>query len=357
MKRTYKLKLYSGIDDVAIFDNYIERQFNALQWWVKRIWKSGHTRMSELHTSFYRESRQKFSIGATCTQLAMVQAIRLVRVAKKHGRDIPHPKKKYGIFNKVEVNMDKIGFIAMDMTKRKRCWFVFRGMKLPETFRILESKVVCNEKEYYCYLSVEIAGIALRKVGHYLGIDLGVVRQAVTSNSAGNVIKFFDGRSSHKTRQHYQDLRSNLQEDLKKGNVYKKLKRIRHHESSWMRETNHKISKEIVEMAYEGGYGIALENLRGITTRLKLNKKTKKMVMGWSFRQLANMIEYKAEERGIPVVYVDPRGTSTTCPKCLYSHKRNRTKQAIFSCKECGYTSNADRVGAMNIARIAETQL
>jgi transposase len=44
--------------------------------------------------------------------------------------------------------------------------------------------------------------------------------------------------------------------------------------------------------------------------------------------------------------------TSQTCPKCGHVEKTNRDKKNhIFKCKTCGYTSNDDRIGAMNLHR------
>jgi putative transposase len=38
------------------------------------------------------------------------------------------------------------------------------------------------------------------------------------------------------------------------------------------------------------------------------------------------------------------------CPKCGYTHKSNRNhKIHTFTCGKCSYTSNDDRIGAMNL--------
>ena len=38
------------------------------------------------------------------------------------------------------------------------------------------------------------------------------------------------------------------------------------------------------------------------------------------------------------------------CPKCGHTHKLNRDhKNHCFCCRNCGYRSNDDRIGAMNI--------
>jgi len=53
---------------------------------------------------------------------------------------------------------------------------------------------------------------------------------------------------------------------------------------------------------------------------------------------------------GVPVVWVDPKSTSQTCPRCGHAARANRPSQGWFKCARCGYQSDADRVGALNIA-------
>jgi transposase len=62
------------------------------------------------------------------------------------------------------------------------------------------------------------------------------------------------------------------------------------------------------------------------------------------------MLEYKASLVGSKVIVVDPKYTSQTCPKCGHVEKSNRNKKThTFKCKTCGYTSNDDRIGAINL--------
>ncbi|MBO7676466.1 MAG: transposase, partial [Erysipelotrichaceae bacterium] len=62
---------------------------------------------------------------------------------------------------------------------------------------------------------------------------------------------------------------------------------------------------------------------------------------------------YKANEHGQKVIKVNSRYTSQTCPKCGHIDKTNRDKQKHnFCCRNCGYTSNDDRIGAMNLYRM-----
>ncbi len=93
-----------------------------------------------------------------------------------------------------------------------------------------------------------------------------------------------------------------------------------------------------------------MEDLKHIRDRIKVAKKQRQIQHSWAFGQLGNFIEYKAIERGIAVVYVDPRHTSQRCPKCGFVAKGNR-KGHVFRCTSCGFVGHADRVAAINIRR------
>lgn len=81
------------------------------------------------------------------------------------------------------------------------------------------------------------------------------------------------------------------------------------------------------------------------------------MVSRWAFRQLYDFISHKAAKVGILVVEVDPRHTSTRCPRCGHADFRNRSRQAEFICKHCGLKLHSDLVGALNIAQRARQGL
>jgi putative transposase len=68
---------------------------------------------------------------------------------------------------------------------------------------------------------------------------------------------------------------------------------------------------------------------------------------GWA--QFLTILANKAESAGRLVVAVDARNTSRTCLECGHVAKENRATQAKFQCTACGYTANADYVGATNV--------
>ena len=65
---------------------------------------------------------------------------------------------------------------------------------------------------------------------------------------------------------------------------------------------------------------------------------------------LNRILTYKAQAIGSQVLKVKPDYTSQRCPKCGRIQKENRHHDIHeYICDCCGYRSNDDRVGAMNI--------
>jgi len=97
---------------------------------------------------------------------------------------------------------------------------------------------------------------------------------------------------------------------------------------------------------------VVMEKLTGIRNNAKHSRGQNGDFHSWAFRKLQYFIEYKALERWIPVVYVEPKNTSITCPRCGCSDKANRRSQSLFRCVRCGFQHNADYVASLNLSRL-----
>jgi len=65
--------------------------------------------------------------------------------------------------------------------------------------------------------------------------------------------------------------------------------------------------------------------------------------------ELRRQLEYKMLWNGGILIAVPPQNTSRKCPECKHTSKDNRKTQAKFVCVKCGWSGNADFVGAFNI--------
>ena len=79
-------------------------------------------------------------------------------------------------------------------------------------------------------------------------------------------------------------------------------------------------------------------------------KYQRNQLRSWDFYQLEHFLTYKAQRSGSMVLKVPADYTSQRCPKCGRIHKENRHHDTHeYICDSCGYSSNDDRIGAMNL--------
>jgi len=176
-----------------------------------------------------------------------------------------------------------------------------------------------------------------------MGVDLGLKIPAVAVTNNGKIRFFGNGRQNKYIRRKYKVLR----QQLGKAKQLKKIKQIGDKEQRWMKDQDHKISRQIVNFAKEHHVSvIRLEKLTNIRNTARTSRKNEKNLHTWSFYRLSKYIEYKANLECIKVEYVNPKYTSQKCPKCQTLNKANDRK---YVCKCCGYTTHRDQVGAFNI--------
>lgn len=190
--------------------------------------------------------------------------------------------------------------------------------------------------------------------GRTLGVDLGIATPAYVCLSDNTYIRsgFGSANDFFRVRQQMKDRRKKLYASLTvvKGGKgrNKKLKaadRLKEKERNFAKTYNHQLSHKIVKFAKDNKCEFI--NLEYLTKDGFENR----ILSSWSYYELQNMIEYKAEREGIKVRYVDPAYTSQTCSKCGHVDKENRPTQAKFKCVNCGLELNADHNASINIAR------
>jgi len=162
-----------------------------------------------------------------------------------------------------------------------------------------------------------------------MGIDLGIKVPAVV-HIIGKGSRFFGNGRSQRFRRRFYAGRKRLQ---RAGKV-RAVRKSQGKERRWMRDINHKLSRQIITHAQQQGVGVIhLEELAGIRPRISQHtartsggatcrkaakaRKNNRMKNTWSFFQLMQFITYKAERLGIRVEQVDPAYTSQICPACF----------------------------------------
>lgn len=215
------------------------------------------------------------------------------------------------------------------------------------------AKLVFKHGKFFLHIPVtyEIDELVKNDVSNVVGIDRGIRFIAVTYDSKGKT-NFYDGNTIKQKRGHYKALRKELQQ-VHTPSSRRRIKAIGQRENRWMQDVNHCISKALVESNPDGTLFV-IEDLTGIRSATeKVLVKDRYVSVSWSYYDLEQKLTYKALKNHQLVEKVNPAYTSQTCPKCGHTEKANRDKHIhLFCCKNCGYKSNDDRIGAMNLYRM-----
>jgi IS605 OrfB family transposase len=184
----------------------------------------------------------------------------------------------------------------------------------------------------------EIQQQSVTSESEVVGIDRGCYNPVVTSDS------LILSKSNHirNVKSKYAYLRQKLQ---RKGTRSAKrvLRRLSGKEKRFTLDTNHCLSKRLVNSDYKV---FVLEKLKKMRSK-KYGKKLNKMLSNWSYYQFEILLKYKALNCGKQVVYVHPAYTSQTCSKCGIVNVENRIGNK-YSCS-CGNNIHADINAAKNI--------
>ena len=207
-----------------------------------------------------------------------------------------------------------------------------------------ESDLCLIDGELYLFATCDVESPTPDDVTEFLGVDLGIVNIAVTSDDVA-----FSGAELEAKRQWFAQRKATLQK-VGTLSAKRRLRKLKGKQARFQKKTNHEIAKKIVETAKDTGRGIALEDLQGIRDRITVRRSQRSRHHNWPFHQLKQYIEYKAELAGVTVKLVDPHNTSKTCSKCGHCEKSNRKNRDGFACKACGYAAPADFNAAVNIA-------
>ena len=214
--------------------------------------------------------------------------------------------------------------------------------------------------KWYISVQTEFEQKTPQPKGGEIGIDMGIVRFATLSNGEHfepiNAFKNLKGKLvklqkqfKHKTKfsKNWQKLKAKI------AKLHHKISNIRknylHQISSQISQSHAIVYVEDLQVTNmsKSAKGDVEQHGKNVKQKSGLNR----MILDQSWFEFRQQLDYKLLWNGGHLVAVPPQNTSRTCPCCGYTAKENRQTQADFECVECGYTENADVVGAINILR------
>jgi len=129
------------------------------------------------------------------------------------------------------------------------------------------------------------------------------------------------------------------------------LEREGRRERNRVKQRLHLVSKGLVEAAREHKAAIVLEDLRIPRGRGRFRRMNRRL-SSWPQGELHRQIAYKALAAGVPLITVNPKGTSKTCPRCDASAGCRERVGRMFTCP-CGWSLDRQHNAGLNILKTA----
>ncbi len=352
MKLTAKVKLQPTDAQANGLKRTLETANAACNYISDVAWGARTFGQFQIHKLVYHDARASFDLAAQ----VVIRCIAKVTDAYKLDRKTKRAFRPLGSIaydsRILSWKLDKSEVSIWTVDGRQKMPFVAhaRAKELLAGHRG-ESDLCLIDGAFYLLTSCEVAEPTPSDVDDFLGVDLGIANIAVDSDGSVH-----QGKTVKSVRFRHRKLRSKLQRKGTKSSR-RRLKRLSGKERRFATWTNHNVSKSIVAKAKDTGRGIALEDMTHIRERVTARRSQRATLHSWSFAQLRSFLSYKAQLNGVPLVAVDPRNTSRTCPSCGHIDKANRRTQDKFLCVVCGFSGLADYIAAINISRRANVNL
>jgi len=344
MKQTLMVKLDTTEEQFNALKQTMERFNEACNFIAEVAYKHRMANKVALQPLVYRDVRERFGLSAQMTVRAIAKVVEAYKRDKdKKPRFRPHGAMVYDQRILSWKGIDRVSILTLE--GRIRVPIRIGDYQKARMDRIRgQADLILRNKTFYLAVVVDAPEpTPLDPVG-VLGVDLGIINLAVDSDGCtykGDKVDAVMGRM--------EKLKAKLQKCGTKS-AKRHLKKLSGREKRFRRNINHCISKKLVAKAKDTGRMLVLEDLNGIRNQTTVRKPQRRRHNSWAFRQLRSFIEYKAALAGVPLVFVNPRGTSHICPSCGHNERKNRPSRDKFRCVLCGFAGLADHVAAINIA-------
>lgn len=381
MTKTVKLKLLPSSEQKLQLTRLCERYRDVCNYVSSWIFEHGFlVNFMRVQEQIYSELRTRFELNSQITISALKSTTAAYKTVKEQLKQNPYKYKdddnKWHYISRDLTWLQKpIQFkkLFCDLVRSRNYRFIGSSIsfstlngtvaipfqappifeeQLSAGWKVGTAKLFYKNKTWFVAIPMSIETEQQTKFDTIVGIDRGL-RFVVATADSNNRSFFYRGAEIMHKRHKFANVRKSLQEKNTKSSR-KRLKAIGSRENRWISNVNHCISKALCDY-YGSNILFVLEDLTGVTfedKNLRGSAQQRQDKRLWAFYQLEQFLIYKAEATGSLVLKVNPRYTSQRCPICGIVDKNQRDyERHEYRCR-CGYRSNDDRVGALNLLEL-----
>lgn len=356
---TAKVQIVATDTDKVLLNKTMSVYCDACNYVSDYVFRTHDLKQFSLNKILYSTLREKFSLKSQMAQSVFKTVIARYKTILENQNEWIKPslkKPQYDLVWNRDYSLTQNCFSVNTLNGRVKLPYFAEGMSKYFNHFIYKfgtAKLVNKHGKYYLHIPVtyEIEESNISDICNVVGIDRGINFVVATYDSK-HKSGFVSGKAIKQKRANYSRIRKELQMRHTPSSR-RRLKAISQREKRWMQDINHQVSKALATGNPKHTLFVLedLTGIRNVTERVKT--KNRYVSVSWSFYDLEQKLIYKANQNQSSVIKVDPRYTSQCCPACGHTEKSNRNKKIhLFTCKNCGYTSNDDRIGAMNLYRM-----
>ena len=356
---TAKIQISATADEKVLLNKTMSVYSDACNYVSDYVFQTHNLKQFSLNQALYAELRERFGLKSQMAQSVFKTVIaRYKTVLENESKWIKPSFKKpqYDLVWNRDYSLTQNCFSVNTLNGRVKLPYFAEGMSKyfdHTIYKFGTAKLVNKHGKYFLHIPVtyDVEESDISDICNIVGIDRGINFVVATYDSK-HKSGFVSGKAIKQKRANYSKLRKELQM-RQTPSARRRMKAIGSRENRWMQDVNHCVSKALVKNNPKHTLFV-LEDLSGVrnaTERVKT--KDRYVSVSWSFYDLEQKLMYKAKQNQSTVIKVNPAYTSQCCPVCGHIEKANRNKKIhLFSCKNCGYKSNDDRIGAMNLYRM-----
>ena len=356
---TAKVQIVATDTDKVLLNKTMSVYCDACNYVSDYVFRTHDLKQFSLNKILYSTLREKFSLKSQMAQSVFKTVIARYKTILENQNEWIKPsfkKPQYDLVWNRDYSLTQNYFSVNTLNGRVKLPYFAEGMSKyfnHSIYKFGTAKLVNKHGKYYLHIPVtyEVEESNISDICNVVGIDRGINFVVATYDSK-HKSGFVSGKAIKQKRANYSRLRKELQMRHTPSSR-RRLKAIGQRENRWMQDINHQVSKALATGNPKHTLFVLedLTGIRNVTERVKT--KNRYVSVSWPFYDLEQKLIYKAKQNQSSVIKVDPRYTSQCCPACGHTEKSNRNKKIhLFTCKNCGYTSNDDRIGAMNLYRM-----
>ena len=328
---------------------YLTRR--AIQYIIDCLWELDKTpTLNQLHQMFYKTLRSQGFRAHQCKQIYKY-ALSIVKSAKNNGGKKPVLKKLSARLDKYDAKVDLENQIVI--VKLRNRVFEIKLLHNKDYVRKFIGKkwyevIISIDKHGRIWVSIPFRWIYKPyKHKELISIDINLGKIVIYN---GRNIRRVDTRfvEALSLKIHAEKLQKKYPRMWRYNKrIFNRIRKLHRRSRNIVVDWSRKFAKYIVLKARRMKSAIVLEDLG----KLWFNASRKSSSLAdklsrFAYRKLQLAITTKAIEYNVPIIFVNPKDTSITCPRCraklAYNHR-------LAICRKCGFIADRDKVGAMNI--------